>query len=340
MLSQIQRIQSVLLAVACCAGAGSLAAQDSPATSFRALPQWTPGEKATYQVQQVVKERTGGKEETRFLSNGQLEITAVAASADSLTFTWHRRMDNGELEMVREPWGIRGNAASEKLINNLIRDGLPVTLRLDLRTHRAWVENREELTQAIRRSLQSVGGDFSGNVTGVYRAQTPGEQSSREPSRAQLGIQGPLVRRDETKVGFTPRSAPAIAAWYGRLVQGEVEDFLGLLGRTYAPESESTTGGAKRSYRATGPGDVLLTLTSAPAVPEPQDAAPVDEDKDGRPAAVGLAGGAVAPLAFDAKVEVTTPSVWPKRAAIVRTEAASGDADAKRTTQRRVYLRQ
>jgi hypothetical protein len=59
---------------------------------------------------QGARRRQGGNQ---FLSNGTLEITAVESTPDMLTFTWHRRMENAELELMREPWGIRGNAPYE-----------------------------------------------------------------------------------------------------------------------------------------------------------------------------------------------------------------------------------
>jgi hypothetical protein len=325
------------MAAALCLFAGNASAQDPLPSKLRAIPKWEPGEKASFQVQQSVKERSGGKDETRFLSNGNLEIMAVEASAESVTFQWHRRMENAAMEMVREPWGIRGNAASEKLINSLIRDGLPVRVKLDLRTQRARIENREELMQSIRKSLQSVGGDFAGR----HRTQTPGEQSNREPSKAQLGIYQGIARQDNNRVGFTPRSAGAIAAWYSRLVQTEVEDFLGAFGRDYVAEQVAgTVVSSAQTYRPASASEVLLTLSSAPAASTARDAPATDEDKEGEPAAVGLSGGALLPAAYEAKIEIAIPSGWPKRAAIVRVEAESNAADAKRTTQRRVYLRQ
>ena len=342
MLSPLRNFQSLsFIASMFVAISANSVAQETPASKLRAMPQWAAGDKATFQVQQVVKERADGKEETKFLANGTVEITAVESNADSVTFMWHRSMDNAALEMVREPWGIRGNAASEKLINNLIRDGLPAKVRLDLRTQRARIVNREELVLALRRSLQSVGGDFAGNLTGRHRSQSPGEQSNREPTRGQLGIQGPLVKRDESKVAFTPRSAGPIAAWYIRLVQTEIEDFLGALGREYVAEIQAQSApSAAQTYRPAGASDVLLTLTNAPRPQAPREGVETEDDKEGEPTAVGLAGGALLPAAYEAKIELALPSGWPKRAAIVRTEAESSEANAKRTTQRRVYLRQ
>ena len=67
-------------------------------------------------------------------------------------------MDNAELELVREPWGIRGNAPYEKLLTSAVRDGLPLTVKLNLRLQRARIENRDELVTALSRRIQSVGG--------------------------------------------------------------------------------------------------------------------------------------------------------------------------------------
>src|SRR5258706_8356953 len=167
---------ALLLSLAPFAASG----QENLPDKFRASATWAPGEKQSYQVQQVVKERVGGKEETKFLSNGTLEITAVESTADALTFTWHRRMENAELELVREPWGIRGNAPYEKLLTSTVRDGLPLTIKLNLRTQRARIENRDDLVAALSRRLQSLGGESVGNV-GRLRLPTPDERA-RDPT--------------------------------------------------------------------------------------------------------------------------------------------------------------
>lgn len=316
-------------------------AQDVLPDKFRASPIWAAGEKQSYQVQQVVKERAAGKEETRFLSNGTLEITAVESTADTLTFTWHRRMENAELELVREPWGIRGNAPYEKLLTSAVRDGLPLTVKLNLRTQRARIENRDDLVTALSQRLQSVGGESSRNVTGRSRPPTPDERNTREPSKAALGIHQPLVRHDATKYANTPRNGKVVAAWYARLATAEIEDFLGLYGREFQLDDGNTpASGPIRSYRPTGQSEVLVTLASAPAQPETAEAPKDEDERDGEPKRVGLAGGALLPVAYEAKVEMTLPSGWPKRAAIVRTEPDGTGAESKRTTQRRVYLRQ
>lgn len=342
MLSQFRRFQlPALIATGFLAFSTGASSQEGLPKMLLALPKWTPGEKATFQVQQVVKERNGTNEETRFLANGSLEISAVETHADSVTFLWHRRMDNAELELVREPWGIRGNPASEKLILNLIRDGLPVNVRLNLRTQRAYISNREELTQAIRRNLQSVGGDFAGNVTGRYRTQSPGEQSNREPTKAQLGIYQGIARQDNTKVALTPRAAGAVAAWYGRLVQSEIEDFLGALGREFVNEAQAASSpSAAQTYRPAGVNEVLLTLTNSSKRLLTSEVPQTEEAKEGEPAQVGLSGGLALPSIYEAKIELSIPSGWPKRAAIVRMEAENDSQNSKRTTLRRVYLRQ
>jgi hypothetical protein len=73
---------------------------------------------------------------------------------------------------------------------------------------------------------------------------------------------------------------------------------------------------------------------------ETAEASKDEDEKDGEPKNVGLAGGAPAPVAYEAKVEVSLPSGWPKRAAILRTESEGSSAESKRATLRRVYLRQ
>ncbi|MBL8512524.1 MAG: hypothetical protein JNJ55_00925 [Betaproteobacteria bacterium] len=349
MLSLHRNFQSLsLIAAILLAFSADSRAKEPAASELRAMPQWSAGDKATYQVQQVVKERVDGKEETRFLSNGTVEIAAAEINADAVTLTWHRRMDNAALELVREPWGIRGNGQAEKLVSNLIREGLAVKVRLDLRTQRVTVLNREELMMALRRSLQAASGNFAGDASGRYRAQTPNEQSNREPTRAQLGIHQPLVRRDNSKQALTPKSAGALTRWYTQLVRTEIVDFLGALGREYTLENASVQPALPiRSYRPTGASEVLLTLSNAPSIPEApkeepsEDAPAVDDELVAENAGgVGLSGGALLPAAYEAKIELAIPSGWPKRAAIVRTETESNAADAKRTTQRRVYLRQ
>ena len=319
----------------------AVSAQDNSPDKFRASAAWAAGERQTYQVQQVVKERSGGKEETRFLSNGSLEIAAVESTADTLTFIWHRRMENAELELVREPWGIRGNAPYEKLLTSTVRDGLPLTVRLDLRTQRVRVENRDDLVAALSRRLQSVGGESSANLTGRSRDPTPDERNARDPSKAALGIHHQQGRYDATKYANIPRNGKVVAAWYARLAASEIEDFLGLYGREFQLDNgNAPASGPIRIYRPTGPSEVLVTQASAPAQPETA-ASPRDEDeRDGEPKSVGLAGGALLPVAYEAKIEMTLPSGWPKRAAILRTEADGTSAESKRTTQRRVYLRQ
>ena len=331
----------VAAALPLCAALLAASAQDNMPDKFHASATWAAGEKQTYQVQQVVKERAGGKEETKFLSNGTLEITAVESTADTLTFTWHRRMDNAELELVREPWGIRGNAPYEKLLTSTVRDGLPLTVKLNLRTQRARIENRDDLVTALSRRLQSVGGELSGNVSNRSRDPTPDERNTREPGKAALGFHQPLVRHDATKYANTPRNGKVVAAWYARLATAEIEDFLGLYGREFQLDNGNTpASGPIRIYRPTGQSEVLVTLANAPVQPETATA-PIDEDeKDGEPKSVGLAGGALLPVAYEAKIEMTLPSGWPKRAAILRTEAEGTSAESKRTTQRRVYLRQ
>ena len=337
MLSHPCRISAAALLLSVASFAAG--AQDNLPDKLRASPAWAAGERQSYQVQQVVKERAGGKEETKFLSNGTLEITAVESTADTLTFTWHRRMDNAELELVREPWGIRGNAPYEKLLSSTVRDGLPLTVKLNLRTQRARIENREDLVTALSRRLQSLGGESIGNA-GRIRVPTPDERA-RDPTKDPVGIHQPLARYDPTKYANTPRNGKAVAAWYARLAAAEIEDFLGLYGR----EFQLDTGNAPASdpirvYRATGPGDVLLTLASPPVQPETAEASKDEDEKDGEPKSVGLASGAPLPVAYEAKIEMTLPSGWPKRAAILRTEADGTSAESKRTTLRRVYLRQ
>ncbi len=282
-------------------------AQDNLPDKFRASATWAPGERQSYQVQQVVKERAGGKEEMKFLSNGTLEITAVESTADTLTFTWHRRMDNAELELMREPWGIHGNAPYEKLLTSTVRDGLPLTVKLNLRTQRARIENREDLVTALSRRLQSLGSESIGNA-GRIRVPTPDERA-RDPTKDPVGIHQPLARYDPTKYANTPRNGKAVAAWYARLAAGEIEDFL-------------------------------LTLATPAVQPETAEASKDEDEKDGEPKSVGLASGAPLPVAYEAKIEMTLPSGWPKRAAILRTEADGTSAESKRTTLRRVYLRQ
>jgi hypothetical protein len=288
-----------------------------------------------------VKERVGGKEETKFFSNGTLEITAVESTADALTFTWHRRMENAELELVREPWGIRGNAPYERLLISTVRDGLPLTVKLNLRTQRARIENRNDLVTAMSRRLQSIGGELSGGSSLRSRDPTPDERAARQQSNAAAGIHQPMVRHDPSKYANTPRNGNAVAAWYARLALAEIEDFLGLYGRELQLESGTMpASGLTRVYRPTGKDEVLVTLASAPAQPETAPAPTEEDEKDGEPKNVGLAGGPTVPVAYEAKIEMTLPSGWPKRAAILRTEADGPGNDAKRTTQRRVYLRQ
>ena len=92
-------------------------------------------------------------------------------------------------------------------------------------------------------------------------------------------------------------------------------------------------------YRPTSAEEVLVTLATAPTPPEtaPVPASATDDDERlGEPKNVGLAGGALVPFARESKVEVTLASGWPKRAAIMGTEADG----PKRATLRRVYLRQ
>jgi hypothetical protein len=319
-------------------GAG---AQDNLPEKLRPGAVWAPGEKQIYQVQQVVKERAGGKEEIKFLSNGTLEITAVESTTDTLTFTWHRRMENAELELVREPWGIRGNAPYERLLGSTVRDGLPLTVKLNLRTQRARIENRDDLAAALSRRLQSVGGELSGSASVRTRIPTPDERNTREPGKAALGIHQPLARYDPTKYANTPRNGKTVAAWYARLATAEIEDFLGLYGREFQLDNGNVPAiGSMRTYRPTGQGEVLLTLASAPAQPETATEPRDEAERDGEPKSMGLAGGALLPVGYEAKIEITLPSGWPKRAAIVRTEADGANAESKHTTQRRVYLRQ
>ncbi|MBL8519146.1 MAG: hypothetical protein JNK75_00610 [Betaproteobacteria bacterium] len=321
---QVHALATVALAAAALGGA---AQAEEPPARLRVLPQWSAGEKVSYQVQQVVKERGSGKDETRFLSNGTLDITAIAADGDSVTFEWHRRMDNAEQEMVREPWGIRGNAASEKLINNLVQNGLPIRVRLNLRNQRMTVVNRDDVSEAVRRSLQSLGGSFS------RQAVAPPSAPSGNP---EAGIHRPLVKRDNNRVALNPGAAGAVAYWYIRLAEFEIADLLGALGREYALHA-ATPGptGLTATYRPTGANELLLMLITAPDKPEP-GAQVAEQDKDGEPANVGLGGGAPRPATFDAKIEVALPSAWPKRAAILRAEDATSGTQ---TTMRRVYLR-
>jgi len=328
---------ALLLSLAPFAASG----QENLPDKFRASATWAPGEKQSYQVQQVVKERVGGKEETKFLSNGTLEITAVESTADALTFTWHRRMENAELELVREPWGIRGNAPYEKLLTSTVRDGLPLTIKLNLRTQRARIENRDDLVTVLSRRLQSVGGESFGNATSRSRVPTPDETNVRDPSKAALGIHQPLAKYDATRYANVPRNGRAVAAWYGRLAAAEIEDFLGLYGREFQLDNGNTpASGPMRTYRPTGQNEVLVTFASPPAQPETAEAPRDEDERDGEPKTVGLAGGAPLPVAYEAKIEMSLPSGWPKRAAILRTEAEGTSAESKRTTQRRVYLRQ
>ena len=315
-------------------------AQDNLPDRLRASAAWAAGERQSYQVQQVVKERAAGREENRFLSNGTLEITAVESTADTLTFIWHRRMDNAELELVREPWGIRGSAPYARLLASTVRDGLPLTVRLDLRTQRVRIENRDDVVTALSQRLQSVGGESFGNLTSRSRVPTPDERNTREPSKAALGIHQPLVKRDATKYANTPRNGKAVAAWYARLAAREIEDFLGFYGREFQLDNGDPPGsGPIRVYRPTGPGEVLVTMASAPVQPETATAPGDEDERDGEPKSVGLAGGTLRPVTYEAKIEVTLPSGWPKRAAILRTEADGTDGASKRTVLRRVYLR-
>jgi hypothetical protein len=339
MLNYPSRISAAALLLSVASFAAS--AQDNLQDKFRASATWAAGERQSYQVQQVVKERAGGKEEIKFLSNGTLEITAVESTADTLTFTWHRRMDNAELELVREPWGIHGNAPYEKLLTSTVRDGLPLTVKLNLRTQRARIENRDDLVAALSRRLQSLGGESSGNVSGRSRDPTPDERNTRDPSKAALGIHQSLVRHDETKYANTPRNGRVVAAWYARLAAAEIEDFLGLYGREFQLDNgNAPASGPIRIYRPTSQSEVLLTLAGPPAQPETAEAPRDEDERDGEPKSVGLAGGAPLPVAYEAKIEMTLASGWPKRAAILRTEADGPSAESKRTTQRRVYLRQ
>jgi hypothetical protein len=296
---------------------------------------WRAGEKQTYQVQQVVKERSGGAEETRFLSNGTLEITAVESTPDTVAFTWHRRMDNAALELVREPWGIHGNAPYEKLLTSTVTQGLPLAVKLDLRTRRARIENLDELATALSLRLQSIGGET--NPTG--RRRPSDERNTREPSNAALGIQQPLVRHEVRKYANTPRNGKVVATWYARLSAAEIEDLLAFLGSEFRLEMGGAPASDRmRVYRPTSAEEVLVTLASAPAASEaaPELAMASEDEREAEPKNVGIAGSSPAPVAKEAKVEVTLASGWPKRAAITRTEADG----ARRTTLRRVYLRQ
>jgi hypothetical protein len=317
------------------------AAQDKVPDKLRAVASWSPGEKHTYHVQQVVKERAGGKEETKFLANGTLEITAIESTPDTLTFRWHRQMENGELELVREPWGIRGNAPYERLLASTVREGLPLTVKLDLRTHRVRIENREDLVTTLSRRLQSVGGEMAGSLPGRTRAPTPDERNTRDPSNAALGIHQPLTRTETRKHTNTPRNGPVVAAWYARLAAAEIEDFLGVYGREFQLDDGNAASSVRvQTFRPTSQSEVLVTLASAPTQPETPSSPKDEDEKDAQPKSVGLGGGQLLPVAYEAKVEMTLPSGWPKRAAIVRTEVEGASADAKRTTLRRVYLRQ
>jgi len=125
-----------------------------------------------------------------------------------------------------------------------------------------------------------------------------------------------------------------------RLSAAEIEDFLAFLGGEFQLDTGNTSpGGRIRVYRPTSAEEVLVTLATAPTPPEtaPVPASATDDDERlGEPKNVGLAGGALVPFARESKVEVTLASGWPKRAAIMRTEADG----PKRATLRRVYLRQ
>jgi hypothetical protein len=309
-------------------------AQEPPAI-LHATPRWKAGDTVTYQVQQSIKSHAGGTESTRFLANGQLDIEVLDTSENALVFTWHRRLDNGEFELVREPWGIRGNVAAERLIVAIARDGLPAKLGLDLKSGKVRLQNLDELTAALRRRLQSPG-SFAGDASGRQRAQAPGEQSNREPTRAQLGIQQLLVRYDNTRASFGVRQAPAIANWYARQVESEAEDLFGTLGREYTLATSTGASSATHRYRLTGADTALLEAVALPTLQNRGDRPPEAEELR----ATGLAGGDARPLSYEAKVELNTSTGWPSRAAITRVESEGTGAADPRTVLRRVYLRE
>jgi hypothetical protein len=201
------------------------------------------------------------------------------------------------------------------------------------------IENREDLATVLSRRLQAVG-EQSGNPAARRREVTPDDRNSRDPSKASLGIQQPLVRYDATHYANTPRNGNVVAAWYARLATAEIADFLGLYGREFQLDNGNLgAAGPVRTYRPTGEQEVLVTIASGRSPPETAEAGN-DDEKEGEPKNVGLAGGAPLPVAYEAKIEMTLPSGWPKRAAIVRTEAEGTGAESKSTVQRRVYLRQ
>ena len=311
--------------------------------SWLAGTQWKAGEKAIYQVQQVVKERKDGKEETRFLSNGLLQIEVHEATDQFVEFSWHRHMDNGELELVREPWGIRGNPRMERMVGGMVREGFPIRAKYEFASRRLIVVDAGQVSETLAKRMSAIGGEFGqrSNQYARKRPATPDElQAGRTPSNAQLGIHQPLVKYDSRAYTESPRWGYAVGAWYVNISTPEMRDFLAWQTLEYTHDSTPpATGGISRRWKDLGGNEVLLSITRPEVLlSEPLQATSNQSDEPPtQPAFTGLAGGIARPTVLDAKMEISFPSGWPKRAAIVRAE---DNTTGTRTTMRRVYLRQ
>lgn len=124
--------------------------------SLTPLPFWRVGDKMQYRVEQTGSVQAAGKPETKFGSRGQLSVEVISIDDNAVRLKWHRSINNANWEMYQSRWFARFDDPPRRMLSELFRQGLALTVRVDNRTGEVEIENREEAISRVRREMMQI----------------------------------------------------------------------------------------------------------------------------------------------------------------------------------------
>jgi hypothetical protein len=120
------------------------------------IPFWRSGDKMNYRVEQTATVQAAGKPETKFGSRGQLSVEVISIDDNAVRLKWRRSNNNANWELHQSRWFTRTDDPPRRMLIELFRQGLPLTVRVDNRTGEVEVENRDEVISRVRREMMQV----------------------------------------------------------------------------------------------------------------------------------------------------------------------------------------
>ncbi len=320
------------------------AAAAAAAKSMTPIPFWKSGDKMNYRVEQTATVQAAGKPETKFGSRGQLSVEVISIDDNAVRLKWHRSINNANWEMHQSRWFTRTDDPPRRMLIELFRQGVPLTVRVDNRTGEVEVENRDEVISRVRREMMQVdervdpGNSLSSGVwsgadiqrKGISNITRVGAQYVDRIGKRLLDESIDNVRQfmsvyyREFGIGAAAESTrmvrnPLYGAHVPQLERRELKPQSAQLALfSFSTSMEAT--------RKVGEASSEASTARLAADEEDETAAPPEDRR----------------MALDTQshFELALPSGWPQRISISRTAITRQGKDADREILRRVYLRE